>query len=46
MTRPSRENWKVGEEVRTLSDLQTDTLVSASDLLQRTSEIPEDGLRA
>ena len=46
MTRPPRENWKIGEEARTLSDFQKDRLVSTSDLLQRTGEIAEDGVQA
>lgn len=45
MSRPPRENWEVGDKARE-ADFQKDTLLSTSDLLKQTNDIPEDGVRA
>src|SRR4051812_37339693 len=44
MKRPPREHWGVGEAG--LPDFQKDKLVSTADLVQRTQDIPEDGVQA
>jgi hypothetical protein len=46
MTRPPREHWSVGKELQKGIDFQQDKLVSTADVLQRTADIPEDGVRA
>jgi hypothetical protein len=45
MTRPPRENWEVGGNAK-IADFQKDSLLSTSDLLKQTKDIPEDGVSA
>lgn len=46
MTRPPRENWSVGSEADRLVNFEQDKLVSTADLLQKTPQISEDGVKA
>lgn len=45
MARPPREHWSTGAQA-TLPDFQTDKLVTTSDLLKQTSDVPEAGMPA